>query len=264
MSRAETPASWTISIVSHGHGAGILRGIRDLQRHLRDHEYRLVLTFNAGEDTAFLNGLPAALLARTRVIRNPQPRGFAANHNAALLDATSRYVLAADPDLAIEHNIFPALEAALSAADCGVAAPLACDPQGRPEDNGRALVTPGALLRRYLRGRHRDALPAGNGALEVDWLAGLFLALRSETYARLHGLDERYFMYCEDVDLCLRARAIGLKSVLLSDVRITHAANRNTLKKREHFFWHVASLWRLWRSPAYRARLARSDRSLAT
>ncbi|MDP9139167.1 MAG: glycosyltransferase [Pseudomonadota bacterium] len=244
---------WTISIVSHGHGARILQGIHDLRRHLDGIEYRLVLTFNASEDTDFLQQLPATVLERTRVIRNAQPRGFAANHNAALLGAQSHYVLAADPDLAIEHNTFPALEAALSAADCGIASPLACDPNGVPEDNGRSLVTPGSLLRRYLRGRHRDVVKTTSGTLEVDWLAGLFLALRSETFDRLQGFDEQYYMYCEDVDLGLRARALGLKVCLLCDVRITHAANRNTLKRREHFLWHVASLWRLWRTPAYRA-----------
>jgi N-acetylglucosaminyl-diphospho-decaprenol L-rhamnosyltransferase len=250
MNSSNPEVLWTISIVSHGHGARILQGIGDLCRHLAEIEYRLVLTFNAGEDTGFLQQLPDTVLARTRVIRNAAPRGFAANHNAALLGAQSRYVLAADPDLAIRHNIFPALEAALSDSACGVASPLACDPDGVPEDNGRALVTPGSLLRRYLRGRHRDAVNA-SGTLEVDWLAGLFLALRSETFDRVGGFDEQFFMYCEDVDLCLRVRALGLKARLLCDVRITHAANRNTLKRREHFLWHVASLWRLWRTPAF-------------
>lgn len=250
---------WTISMVSHGHGARMLPGIRDLHRHLQGSSYELILTLNAGEDIAFLDSLPPAILSCIRLIRNPQPRGFAANHNAALLGARSSYVLAADPELAIENNIFPALAAALSAADCGIAAPLACEPNGAAEDNGRPLVTPQALLRRYLRGRHLDVVPPTSGTHEVDWLAGLFLALRSETFDRLQGLDERYFMYCEDVDLSLRARALGLKVRLLCDLRITHAASRSTLKRREHFLWHVASLWRLWRTPAYRA--ARRSRS---
>ncbi len=250
---------WTISIVSHGHGPRMLPGIRDLQRHLQDVGYNLVITLNAGEDAAFLESLPEADRSHIRLIRNPQPRGFAANHNAALLGARSRYVLAADPDLAIERNVFPALEAALSAPDCGIAAPLACSPGGSAEDNGRPLVTPLALLRRYLRGRHRDVAPPASGTHEVDWLAGLFLALRSDTFERLQGLDERYFMYCEDVDLSLRAHALGLKVRLLCDLRIAHAASRSTLKRREHFLWHVASLWRLWHTPAYRA-MRRSKR----
>lgn len=249
------PVQWTISVVSHGHGADVLAGLLDAHEQLHQVEHRFVLTLNAGEDPAFLAQLPDTVRARLSLIRNPHPRGFAANHNAALRDCGSRYVLIADPDLRLSQPIFASLEAALQLADCGIVAPLAQTSTGQAEDNGRDLATPAAILRRRILGRGRDLSPPFTGTRDVAWLAGLFLAMRADTFRRLEGFDEAYFMYCEDVDLCLRARRLGLSVRQLCDLRITHDANRNTLRSVRHFLWHSQSLLRLWRSPAYKAAL---------
>jgi N-acetylglucosaminyl-diphospho-decaprenol L-rhamnosyltransferase len=243
---------WTISVVSHGHGAGVARVIGDLHARLGDTPHRFVLTLNAGEDPAFIEQLPQSMRSRLRVIANARPRGFGANHNAALRDAESDFVLVADPDLTVEQPVFAILEAALSEPRCGIVAPLAQTPDGAAEDNGRALVTPVRLLRRRLLGRSRDVPRQREGRNDVDWLAGLFMAMRSETFRRLGGFDERYHLYCEDVDICLRARQLDLSVELLCGLRVTHQANRDSLRKPRHFLWHVQSLLRLWRSPVYR------------
>ncbi len=248
------PMIWTISIISHGHGSRILRGILDMHRHLQETAHQFVLTFNAGEDVSFLSQLPPSAVEHIRIIQNPKPRGFAANHNAALKYANSRYVLAADPDLKVRDNVFPALQKSLADPACGIVAPLAHTSQGMPDDNGRSLTTPTRILQRVLMGRGRDRPPVDFcGAREVDWLAGLFLAMRSDTFDALGGFDDRYFMYCEDVDLCLRARQMGLHITQRCDLHITHDANRKTLKRLSHLIWHFSSLIKLWRSTAYRA-----------
>ncbi len=242
---------WTVSIVSHGHGAQVLSTLRALQARLGD--CRLILTLNVPDDDAFLAQAPAELQQRLEVRRNASPRGFAANHNAALADCDTEFLLIADPCLGLPQEIFPAIEARLREPGSGIVSPRACTPAGRLEDNGRALVTPAALLRHYLLREARAPSSPGTRALEpVDWLAGLFLAMRRETFERLGGFDAGYFLYCEDVDLCLRARQLGLAVELLPQLRISHAANRDTRRKWRHFLWHLGSLLRLWRSAPYR------------
>lgn len=251
---------WAISVVSHGHGASVARVLGDLHAQLASTSHEFILTLNAGEDAAFVSGLPEGLRARLRVIRNSRARGFGANHNAALRDRAADFVLIADPDLAVPHAIFADIEAALADPRTGIVAPLAVTTAGIPEDNGRRIVTPLNLIRRRLGGHHRDRCMAGQGAVEVDWLAGLCLAMRGETFARLGGFDEGYYMYCEDVDLSLRARALKLNIRLLSNLSVVHPAHRRTLRDLRHLRWHVASLLRLWRSPAYRAFRQAGDR----
>lgn len=242
---------WTISTVSHGHGARMLPMLLNLHRHLVGTPYRIILTLNVPEESSFLDSLPADIPLTVR--HNSAPKGFAANHNAALADCDSELLLVADPSLQLPDNIFPALAAHLRQPGSGIASPQAYTPDGEPEDNGRPLFTPGGLLARYLLGRRRNirrmaSLPAER----IDWLAGLFLAMRSETFHALRGFDAGYFMYCEDIDLCLRAAERGLSVDLLPALRIVHPASRNTLKQWRHLLWHVQSLLRLWRSVPYR------------
>ncbi len=243
--------SWTVSIVSHGHGGQVLSTLRELDAQLG--ECRLILTLNIPDDEAFLASAPSSLLERLEIRRNPRPQGFAANHNAALSDSDSEFVLIADPCLGLPEPVFEALEARLREPGSGIVSPQACSPDGRLEDNGRELVTPSALLRHYLLRQTRAPSTRSEQLVEpVDWLAGLFLAMRRETFARLRGFDAGYFLYCEDVDLCLRAWQQGLAVELLPQLTIHHAANRDTRRKWRHFLWHVGSLLRLWRSEPYR------------
>lgn len=243
--------AWTVSIVSHGHGGQVLSSLRALQAQLGD--CRLILTLNIPDDEAFLAEAPRALRQRLEIRRNTRPLGFAANHNAALADCNSEFLLIADPCLGLPEPIFDAIEGRLSEPDSGIVSPQACTPDGRIEDNGRALVTPAALLRHYLLRETRAPASRSDRAVQpVEWLAGLFLAMRRETFERLGGFDAGYFLYCEDVDLCLRTRQLGLAVELLPQLTISHAANRDTRRKWRHFLWHVGSLLRLWRSAPYR------------
>jgi N-acetylglucosaminyl-diphospho-decaprenol L-rhamnosyltransferase len=244
---------WAVSVVSHGHGAAVCRVLGDVHRQLAPAAHHLLLTLNAGEDSDFVKHLPPSLRACLTVIRNERPRGFGANHNAALRGVEADYVLVADPDLGLPGMTLENIEQALRQHDPAIVAPLACTPTGEAEDNGRALPTPSRVLRRALFGRGIDCGVPGRGAVAVDWLAGLCMAMRTDTFRLLGGFDERYFMYCEDVDLCLRARVHGIAVLLLSDLQVVHPARRASARRMRHLGWHLESLLRLWRSPAYRA-----------
>lgn len=244
---------WTASMVSHGHGASMLMGIRDLDQQMRNRDYRLILTLNVPEDECFLGELGQNLRERLTIIRNPNPLGFAANHNQALEHADSNYVLVVDPNIGLPMPIFEPIERILEDSSVGVVAPIAVGPSGHGEDNGRDVPTPAGILARYLLGkRHHRLTNPGAENLIVDWLAGLFLAMRRETFHGLKGFDDGYFLYCEDVEFCLRAQVeLGKSSLLVPSLQITHAPNRNTLKRLEHFMWHLQSFRRLWRSSTY-------------
>lgn len=58
-----------------------------------------------------------------------------------------------------------------------------------------------------------------------DWVGGMFMLFRRETFAQLGGFDQRYFLYYEDVDLCARLNLQGYKMpyVLRPKLFITHS-----------------------------------------
>ena len=85
-----------------------------------------------------------------------------------------------------------------------------------------------------------------NQPVSVDWAAGSFLAFSAGLYRRLSGFDARYFMYCEDIDICWRAnRAFNTKLIYYPNIEAVHFArfNNRTLFSK-HFIWHVKSIFR--------------------
>ncbi|HAS6173836.1 Rhamnosyltransferase WbbL [Vibrio vulnificus] len=80
---------------------------------------------------------------------------------------------------------------------------------------------------------------------QVDWAAGSFLLFKVSHYKALGGFDEKYFMYCEDIDICFRSNILGEKVTYYPNVKAIHLAkhaNRKIFSK--HFYWHVKSLIR--------------------
>lgn len=78
----------------------------------------------------------------------------------------------------------------------------------------------------------------------VDWCAGSFMVYTVAHYMRLLGFNTRYFMYCEDIDICYRSHLIGERVRYYPDIKAQHLAhhsNRRFLSK--HFFWHVKSIF---------------------
>lgn len=80
----------------------------------------------------------------------------------------------------------------------------------------------------------------------VDWASGAFLVFEAKLYAELGGFDERYYLYCEDVDICWRARhLLGVRTLYLPQIRAVHAGRRDSHKSiNQHMLWHTQSALR--------------------
>lgn len=233
-----------VSIVSHGHGPFVQRLLADLAVHCAGSVARVVLTHNLPEadPSPPVGGWPFALEVR----RNAQAAGFAANHNRALRGAREAWLCVLNPDVRLcsgdTANPFPALLHAAQQPGVGCAYPQQLDLEGCIQDSERDLPTPLALVRRRLLGRHET---------RADWVNAACLVLPSAVWQQLGGFDERYFMYCEDVDLCMRVRLLGL-GLQRANAQVIHAGTRASRRQLRHLAWHLASLLRLWRSRAYR------------
>ena len=84
----------------------------------------------------------------------------------------------------------------------------------------------------------------------------MFLLFESAAYLDLGGFDERYFMYCEDYDICARLRLSGRAYSVLMECEVVHDAQRASRRSRQHLRWHLQSLMRVWLSrPFWRVAL---------
>lgn len=81
--------------------------------------------------------------------------------------------------------------------------------------------------------------------INVDWAAGSFLVFSADHYQNLRGFDEKYFMYCEDIDICLRSLRSGVKMKYFPDIKAVHLARHENRKLFSiHLIWHVKSVVR--------------------
>ncbi len=75
-----------------------------------------------------------------------------------------------------------------------------------------------------------------------QWVSGAFMVFKQKAYRALNGFDESYFMYCEDIDLCFRAKKLGIRVGYDSKFYIQHYAQ---MQSRELFSpsmkWHIKS-----------------------
>ena len=236
-----------ISVVSHDQGSLVDRVLADLATLAPSAVRQVIVTVNVpgdrwepGDGT-----LPWPL----EVLRHPAPLGFGENHNLAFARCTQPLFAVLNPDIRLPQDPFPALIAALGATtNCALAVPVQLDAAGRRESFARPVPTPwGVLARRLLPTAHRARRPAA----VPHWVAGAFMLWRADVYARLGGFNERYFLYCEDVDICLRLQLAQQRFSIVESVPVVHAAQRGSGRSWRYLGWHARSLLRLWTSPVF-------------
>lgn len=232
-----------VSIVSHGHDTAVKQLLQDLKQFSAQSVHRVVVTLNKAGEVLSLPEMPAGYWPfELQVRRNAQPLGFAENHNRALADAREPFVCVLNPDIRLTEDAFSTLVDFAALPGVGCAYPIQLDVSGRVQDSERALPTPVALWQRRAMGQ---------GEKQVDWVNAACLVMPTPVWKQVQGFDERYFMYCEDVDLSLRIRLAGW-SIVRAPVRVIHEAQRASGRSLSHLAWHVRSLLRLWSSPVYR------------
>jgi N-acetylglucosaminyl-diphospho-decaprenol L-rhamnosyltransferase len=242
------PVDLTVSVVSHGHADLIENLLLSLEHFPNAWTVQsVVLTVNlvSPSEQALIKRLltPSMWRFKIHVIENAIPKGFGANHNAAFKRCDTPYFAVINPDIVFtEREPVPSLQMVASqTAACFY--PIQVNADGERLDSERALVTPGSVfMRQVLRMQRASAAP--------DWVNGACMIFRSDVYRAFNGFDERYFMYCEDVDMCLRLQLAGYSLQAISQ-RVIHNTRRNTLKSNQHFRWHLHSLLRLWMSKPF-------------
>jgi GT2 family glycosyltransferase len=172
--------------------------------------------------------------------------GYAGGNNAALKQLPlDRPLLIANPDVRFARP--DALARLLDALDAdeslGCVAPV-IRVDGRIEYLGSEAQLDQA---RAVHVRtHVEAWPAGAPAvLEPEWLDGACLLFRPEVLRAVGFLDERFFLFHEEVDWCLRARRLGFRLGLVQASEIGHARSSSFGSSRKGSYYHWRNLYLL-------------------
>jgi hypothetical protein len=186
------------------------------------------------------------------LIANTSNIGFGAGHNQAMRIARGDYVFLLNPDgRLIEPDALRRMIDYLQAnPGAGVLGPRILNPDGSLQFSARRFPTMlaaafrhtfwGKLFpnNRFVR-RYMMTDWAHDRITEVDWVSGAAVMLRRQMLDEIGLMDEGYFMYCEDVDLCKRAGIAGWKVVYYPEVTVSHrigaASDQNPVEMiRQH------------------------------
>ena len=168
------------------------------------------------------------------VIRQETNLGFSAGNNVGLRAATSEFIGFVNPDVVVDFASLPRMARLLESKEC-LLAPQLRNEDGSCQPNGRGHPTLVNKLRNRLTQGDTDYQLIADAETERDvcWLMGAVVLGRQETFRRLDGWDERFFVYYEDSDLGLRAWRQGIPVVVTGKASWTHGWARET----KHFAW---------------------------
>ena len=221
--------------MSHNQQALCGRLLKSIDIFLRSnqHEVLIVLT----ENTLIEHDVKSKRFP-TYNISNLRHRGFSANHNNVFERFNSDVFFIVNPDIILNKPLDLDLMVERIIKDrIDIASPQIVGGSGAVEDYKRADLTFSNLLKRKLFKRDVE---------RFDWLAGMFLVVKSTSFRKLQGFDTDFFMYVEDCDLSMRARKAGMKIADLHGFSVVHDARRASSKSFRHFKWHITSLLRYW------------------
>ena len=198
-----------------------------------DHQIAIV-------DSASTDGTPHHLRQRwpeVRLIEAGANVGFARGNNIAIRQTAGELVLLLNPDTIVPPGAIDALVGVLDAnPGAAIAGPRIVDGDGRAELSFGRMIAPLAELRQKVLvagNDHGNPLAARvvermtRRSRRVDWVSGACLLIRRADLEAVGLLDERFFLYTEDVDLCASVRTRGRAVLFAADVEIVHLRGRS-------------------------------------
>lgn len=189
------------------------------------------------------------------VIQEPN-KGYGAGMNRGLkeIDDEDSLILLCNPDIVLLNpekieEIWRYMQAHDSV---GLVAPSLVDAKLHPIRSCRKFYSIRSLMlaampwiRRLMPETHRNHWYQNNGLIqEVDWCCGAAMFLRGSEADGRPLFDERFFLYFEDVDLCLRMWRESRKVVYYPGVDIQHNESRLSHERLWYFLVHIGSLFK--------------------
>jgi GT2 family glycosyltransferase len=228
-----------------------LKNIKEVNPSL---DYEILIVDNNSKDDS-LKFLSEIKDERVKIILNKKNLGYAKAINQALKISKGKYVLILNPDvIVLKGSIEKLYQFMEEHPECGIAGPKLLNPDKTIQYSCLKFpkwYTP--ILRRTFLSK----LPFAKKHLkyylmsewdhktikEVDWLLGAALMVRTEAIKKVGLLDERFFLYFEDIDWCRRFHQHGFKVFYVPEASFYHFHQRFSAERAEFSFLFKKATW---------------------
>lgn len=167
-----------------------------------------------------------------RLIRNNMNKGFAAGCNQGAGIARGRYLFFLNPDTIMEKDsIKKLIDFAETKEWLGAVGPRLIGRDGRAQNSVRRFPT----ISRALMGRKERLVKqlSDKEPSSVEQVSGAAFLIKKDLWRDVGGMDERFFMFYEEVDLCRRLKDLGYNIYYLPAARIIHLGGGSRHKDSE-------------------------------
>jgi len=250
----------SVVIVNYRSGELLNACLEALFRHIGLSGFEVLVVNN--DRATDLSSVRALERPGVRTIQNASNVGFGTAANIGFNESKGEFLLLLNPDVLVRHGALEALlETIQSRPEVGIVLPQLRNPDDSLQYSCRRFYTWKTLWMR--RGPWRRRLASHTmvwqhlmqdwdhaSVAEVDWGLGAAMLVRRRALPEAQLFDERFFLYFEDVDLCLRLHRAGWKVVYSPAAVMTHQHRRDSaqagssLAKLHHLRSLIKFLWK--------------------
>ncbi len=194
-----------------------------------------------------------SISSNVQFIFNAENVGFSKAVNQGIRESSGEFVILMNPDTElIDNGLSGAVSFMRNNTKIACLGPMIIDCEGKIQDSCREFMTIGRLLKRTIV---RLFGLASGGVLEdkdyslpqnVDWLSGAYILARKAAIDDAGLMDERYFMYVEDMDWCRNFKMHGWGIYYWPEWKVVHDAGRGSsggFQLMNRLLWiHISSL----------------------
>jgi len=171
------------------------------------------------------------------LILNRENLGFARGNNQGIKKAKGEYIMLLNSDTVVKEGAITRLITYLDThQEIDVVGPKLLNKDGSVQEScGRfpnLTVTAIMLFKEHFGGSRFVRWPPEDST-EVDWLMGAAFLARKEVFQKIGGLDEKLFMYMEEVEWFYRARQAGFKAFFLKEAEIVHLGRGSSVSGKK-------------------------------
>ncbi|MGB5746379.1 MAG: glycosyltransferase family 2 protein [Desulfobacterales bacterium] len=201
--------------------------------------------------------LTEAIFPKTSLIRHHRNLGFSGGVNRVIKQTSSPYIVILNPDTIVFEDFFESVVAFMEKnPNVGILGPKVINPDHSIQGSARAFPTvlsaffgrKSLLTRMFPNSRFASAnilsnTSDGKTPIEVDWVSGACMVVKREALDDVGLLDERFFLYWEDVDWCKRMWDKGWKVTYYPQATIQHAVGGSSERNliRSIFEFHKSA-----------------------
>ncbi len=238
----------SILIVNWNAGKLLVECIRSVNKFTKGITFEFIVVDNASSDGSVQ--MLGAEFPEIKLIKNTQNVGFAKANNQAYLESKGKYICCLNPDTLLLNNALEVMyEYLLNNPECGIVGPKLLNPDGtiqyvcarRLPNLYTSFVWITGLNQRWPTTFEGECIENWDhkNSREVDCLAGACMVFRRDFSKDNKIFNESYFMFGEDVEICLWAKRCGYTIYYLSNAEVLHYGQASVKKHdtvKLHYF----------------------------